>query len=186
MTAARAHRRATRLVVVILPTAGPPASTSGRRPRSPVTWPAHHHSYVQWCRPGYSSEVQQHTLASASSGQRLHPALAGCRPSAQRYRQFGTKRSSSSVHSTCNSERQTTVTDGSQGSIRDLNYQQPMTAFTQVSALRVIHFAGGQGQDRTADLRLFRIRDGRVTGSMAGHLCCGERCWPYADGFGPR
>jgi hypothetical protein len=78
----------------------------------------------------------------------------------------------SSVHSTCNIERQTTVTDGSQGSIRDLNYQQPMTAFTQVSALRVIHFAGGQGLDRTADLPLFRIRYGRLPGSMTGHLYC--------------
>jgi hypothetical protein len=31
---------------------------------------------------------------------------------------------------------------------------------------------GGQGQDRTADLPLFRIRDGRLPGSMTGHLCC--------------
>lgn len=50
----------------------------------------------------------------------------------------------------------------SQGSIRNLNYRESLRAFTQVSTLRVIYIAGGQGWGRTTDRPLFRIKDHRL------------------------
>ena len=62
--------------------------------------------------------------------------------------------------------------------VRLLSWPQTETPARENARIAILDRAfslvtgGGQGRGRTADLPLFRIRDGRLPGSMTGHLCC--------------